>query len=59
MNQQKMLNVDEEHKGRDRFPQRSGDWNANAGAHGRLENRTMVGHSRGIRADRPEVGPCL
>jgi hypothetical protein len=44
--------------GRDRSPQRSGDWRANGSAHERLGNRRMTEHSRTNHMDRPEVGPC-
>jgi bifunctional UDP-N-acetylglucosamine pyrophosphorylase/glucosamine-1-phosphate N-acetyltransferase len=44
--------------GRDRSPQRSGEWNENASAHEMSENHDMDDHSQPILADRPEVGPC-
>ena len=44
--------------GRDRSPQRSGEWMANGTKHGTLEDRVMGRHALAILADRPEVGPC-
>jgi hypothetical protein len=43
-------------KGRDRSPQRSGEWMANGNAHETLGNPAMGSHSLAILADRPE---CL
>jgi hypothetical protein len=45
--------------GRDRSPQRSGEWMANGAEHETLGNPAMASHSLAILADRPEVGPCL
>ena len=44
--------------GRDGSPQPSGECNENGSAHETLEDPPMVGHSRPIHTDRPEVGPC-
>jgi len=44
--------------GRDRSPQRSGEFEENGSAHEALGNQSMPGHSLPIHADRPEVGPC-
>jgi hypothetical protein len=45
-------------KGRDRSPQRSGEWMAHGSAHEKLGKRCMTGHPRFNHEDRPEVGPC-
>jgi hypothetical protein len=45
--------------GRDRSPQRSGEWSANGTDHETLGYPAMGSHSLAILADRPEVGPCL
>jgi len=45
--------------GRDRSPHRSCEWVANESSHEKLGSLLMDGHSLIIRADRPEVGPCL
>ncbi len=45
--------------GRDRSPQRSGEWTANDSVHVLHEKRSKAGHSLTILADRPEVDPYL
>ena len=45
-------------KGRDRSPQRSGEWMANGTDHQSLGNPAMGKHSLAILADRSEIGPC-
>ncbi len=46
-------------EGRDRSPQRSGEWNAMENAHETSADSPMDNPSPTIRSDRPEVGPCL
>jgi hypothetical protein len=45
-------------EGRNRSPQRSGDWRANGSAHEKLGKRYMSEHSRSNHKDRPEGSPC-
>ena len=45
--------------GRDRFPQRSCDYEANESADETPGSPVMVDHLLAIHTDRPEVDPCL